>query len=64
MIDEEVIEPDEVEDNVQNVPYNDEGNFPIRMRNGIILRRQTKNKVIWFRNYHLKMTQRNTTERG
>ena len=37
MNDEEVIEPDEVEDDVQNASYNDEGNFPIRMRNGIML---------------------------
>ena len=51
---EEVIDPDEVEDDVQNVSYNDEGNFPIRMRNGIMLRRRTKNKVIRFRNYCLK----------
>ena len=51
---EEVIDPDEVEDDVQNVLYNDEGTFPIRMRNGIMLRLRTKNKVIRFRNYHLK----------
>ena len=38
MNDEAVIEPDEVDD-VQNVSYNDEGNFPIRMRHGIMLRR-------------------------
>ena len=37
MNDEEVIDPDEVEDDVQNVSYNDEGNFPIEMRNGIML---------------------------
>ena len=54
MNDEEVIDPDEVEDDVQNVSYNDEGNFPIRMRNGIMLRQRTKNKVIRFRNYRLK----------
>ena len=35
--DEEVRKPDEVEDDLQNVSYNDEGNFPIRMRNGIML---------------------------
>ena len=35
--DEEVTDPDEAEDDVQNVSYNDEGNFPIRMRNGIML---------------------------
>ena len=33
---EELIESDEVDD-VQNVSYNDEGNFPIRIRNGIML---------------------------
>ena len=33
-----VIELDKVEDDVQNVSYNDEGNFPIQMRNGIMLR--------------------------
>ena len=54
MNDDEVIDPDEVEDNVQNVSYNDEGNFPIRIRNGIMLRQRTKNKVIRFRNYRLK----------
>ena len=37
MNDEDIIEPDEIEDDVQNVSYNDEGNFPIRMRNGIML---------------------------
>ena len=36
--DEEVTDPDEAEDDVQNVSYNDEGNFPIQMRNGIMLR--------------------------
>ena len=51
---EEVREPDEVEDDLQNILYNDEGNFPIRMRNGIMLRRRMKNKVIRFRNYRLK----------
>ena len=51
---EEVTNPDEVEDDVQNVSYNDEGNFPIRMRNGIMLWQRTKNKVIRFRNYRLK----------
>ena len=35
--DGEVIDPDEIEDDVQNVLYNDEGTFPIRMRNGIML---------------------------
>ena len=54
MNDEEVIDPDEVEDDVQNVSYNDEGNFPIQMRNSIMLWQRTKNKVIRFRNYHLK----------
>ena len=39
MNDEEVREPDEVEDYPQNVLHNDEGNFPIRMRNGIMLQR-------------------------
>ena len=54
MNDKEVIDPDEVEGDVQNVSYNDEGNLPIRMRNGIMLRQRTKNKVIRFRNYRLK----------
>ena len=36
-VNDEVKDPDEVEDNVQNISYNDEGNFPIRMRNGIML---------------------------
>ena len=45
---EEVTDPDEAEDGVQNVSYNCDGNFPIRMRNGIMLRRRTKNKVIRF----------------
>ena len=53
-VNDEVIDPDEVEDNVQNISYNDEGNFPIRMRNGIMLRQRTKNRVILFRNYRLK----------
>ena len=35
---EDVIDSDQVEDDVQNVSYNDKGNFPIRMRNGIMLR--------------------------
>ena len=51
---DEVIVPNKVGDDIQNVSYNDEGNFPIQMRNGIMLRRRTKNKVIRFRNYHLK----------
>ena len=52
--DGEVIDTDETEDDVQNVSYNNEGNFPILMRNGIMLRRRKKNKVIRFRNYRLK----------
>ena len=47
--------PDESnDDDDQNPSYNDEGYFPIQMRNGILLRQRTKNKVIRFRNYRMK----------
>ena len=52
--DEEVINGDELEDHDQHVSYYSEGNFPIQMRNGIMLKQRTKNKVIRFRNYRLK----------
>ena len=42
------------DDDDQNPSYNDEGYFPIQMRNGIVLRLRSKNKVIRFRNYRLK----------
>ena len=53
-VDEEVTDGDELEDHDQHVSYYNEGNFPIQMRNGIVLKQQTKNEVIRFRNYHLK----------
>ena len=44
----------ELEDQDESVSYCDEGDFPLRMRNGIMLRRRSKNKVIRFRNYRKK----------
>ena len=53
-MDEDVTDGDELEDHDQHVSYYNEGNFPIQMRNGIVLKQRTKNKVIRFRNYRLK----------
>ena len=44
----------ELEDEDESVLYCDEGDFPLRMRNGIMLRRRSKNKVIRFRSYRQK----------
>ena len=44
----------ELEDEDESVSYCDEGDFPLRMRNGIMLRRRSKNKVIRFRSYRQK----------
>ena len=53
--DEAIIDPEQLEDHIENLTYNDiDDSFPIEMRNGIILKLQTKNKIINFRNYRLK----------
>ena len=50
--DEAIIDPEQLEDHIENLTYNDiDDSFPIEMRNGIILKLRTKNKIIRFRNY-------------
>ena len=50
----DIFDINELEDQDESVSYCDEGDFPLRMRNGIMLRRRSKNKVIRFRNYRQK----------
>ena len=50
--DEAIMDPEQLEDHIENLTYNDiDDSFPIEMRNGTILKLQTKNKIIHFRNY-------------
>ena len=50
----DIFDINELEDQDESVSYCDEGDFPLCMRNGIMLRRRSKNKVIRFRNYRQK----------
>ena len=50
----DIFDISELEDQDESVSYCDEGDFPLHMRNGIMLRRRSKNKVIRFRNYRQK----------
>ena len=51
---DDIFDINELEDQDESVSYCDEGDFPLRMRNGIMLRQRSKNKVIRFRNYRQK----------
>ena len=51
---EQIPDPEQLEDHVEHLEYSEEENFPIQMRNGIILKLHHKNKVIHFRNYRIK----------
>ena len=51
---DDIFDINELEDQDESVSYCDEGDFPLRMRNGIMLRQLSKNKVIRFRNNRQK----------
>ena len=51
---DDIFDINDLEDQDESVSYCNEGHFPLRMRNRIMLRRRSKNKVISFRNYRQK----------
>ena len=52
--DEEIQDPEQLEQHEQTDSYIDESTFPYHMQNGITLKLHSKKKIIWFVNYHLK----------
>ena len=51
---DDISDINDLEDQDESISYCDEGDFPLRVRNGIMLRQRTKDKVIRFQNYSEK----------